>query len=62
MTYSAECECDKCRNEITANAEVICFWCYDELKNSYEQAKQQIAELREIIKVLEEKDAVKCGR
>jgi len=53
MTYSAECKCDKCENDISANSEVFCFWCFDELKNSYEQAKTQIAELKEIIKKLE---------
>jgi hypothetical protein len=54
MTYSAECECDKCRNEVKANAEVFCFWCFDELRDSLEQAKTTIAELREIVKVLED--------
>ena len=54
MTYSSSCDCDKCRNPINANAEVFCFWCYNELQDSYEQAKQQIAELREIVKVLED--------
>ena len=55
MTFSAECECDKCRNPISANAEVFCFWCVEELH-------QTIAELREIISALEKKDAVVSGR
>lgn len=55
MTYSAECQCDKCKNVISANAEVYCFWCVEELN-------QTIAELREIISALERKDAVASGR
>ena len=55
MTFSAECECDKCHNPINANAEVFCFWCVEELQ-------QTIAELREIIHALEKKDAVASGR
>jgi hypothetical protein len=62
MTYSSACDCDKCRNPITANAECFCFWCVEELRDSYEQAKQQIQELREIVKMLENKDSVKHGR
>ena len=55
MTYSAECECDKCSNPISANAEVFCFWCMEELN-------QTIAELREIISALEKRDGVVSGR
>jgi len=55
MTYSAECECDKCRNPISANAEVFCFWCVEELQ-------QKVEELREIIRVLEKKDVVASGK
>lgn len=58
MTFSAECECDKFKNPINANAEVFCFWCVEDLRIELDNAKQTISELREIIKVLEKKDAV----
>lgn len=61
MTYSVDCDCDKCRNQINAGAEVFCFWCYEELKNNYEQLVQQVCELKEIIKVLNgAKEERKC--
>ena len=55
MTYSAECECDKCHEQINANSEVFCFWCLEDLRI-------KIDELKEIIRMLEKKDSVKCGR
>jgi len=59
--FKVECACEKCRSTIAPGGDTYCYWCYDELKSSLAQAVQQVSELREIVKVLEDAARERVG-